>query len=174
MTIDQLRLEFEAREIESGAILTRCADGNYLDSAVQGRWEACRFGYEAQANCTSTQERGEAAALPADGSERDRLVMAMALAYENSSAHDLIGPMEDAYSALLEAIPAHAGRVAEQPFAERELVAAARRITELEAQVERMREALALVRMSGGWHLMTDESREVIKAALAAPQEQTK
>lgn len=49
MTIDQLRLEFEAREIESGAILTRCADGNYLDSAVQGRWEACRFGYEAWA-----------------------------------------------------------------------------------------------------------------------------
>lgn len=49
MTIDQLRMEFEAREIESGAILTRCADGNYLDSAVQGRWEACRFGYGTRA-----------------------------------------------------------------------------------------------------------------------------
>jgi hypothetical protein len=35
----------------------------------------------------------------------ERLITAMAIAHENSTAHDLIGPMEDAYSALISAAP---------------------------------------------------------------------
>lgn len=51
-----------------------------------------------------TKEAGDGWALvPVEHDER--LITAMAVAHENSSAHDLIGPMEDAYNTLIAAAP---------------------------------------------------------------------